>query len=594
MWRTPWGSGWRAWKWESKVGASQINRFGRGFAVLSLCACAGARVGHAQVLLVNDDAPLGGDGLTWATAYRDLQDAISTASASLGLITEIWVAEGSYRPDRGTGDRNLSFDLGSGLRVFGGFIGNETTLSARPAVLRPTILSGDIGVIGDSLDNSYHVVLMRNIFKAATLDGFIVRDGRADQMTFPNNSGGGLLNEGAMTIRNCTFEENFAASGAGLLSRTNPSMIDACVLRNNRATSDGGGALVRDGGMVKNSTFSGNNAKFGGALQIIGQVRVDNCQFLSNYGQLGGGLQHTNGGSFISRCRFVSNCAFQGGAAYIGAGATITHSWMVSNSANQGGGVYFVSGASLLNTLLVRNFAGNSGGATYSAVTGINLRSCTIARNGAASFGGGIYMDNGTFTLANTIVWDNTDGTVNPTQTQQITKGAGTLTVRSTLVQGWTGSLGGTGNGGGNPRFADADGADRVPGTFDDDYHLLPWSAAIDAGDNSFAAADTADLDGDLDVLEAAPIDLGGMPRFIDYPPCTGPQMDGRAPIDIGAYELPRPLPPGDANGDGVVTFGDITAVLANFGAMASICDVDCDGVVGFSDVTMVLANFGS
>lgn len=572
----------------------QSDRLLRGFVALTLCFCAGARTANAQVLLVNDDAPIGGNGLTWATAFRDLQDAISVASASLGLITEIWVAEGTYRPDRGTADRTASFDLGSGLRLYGGFMGNETLLSARPTVLRPTILTGDIGVQLESSDNSHHVVVMRNIFRAATLDGFTVRDGRADQTGWPHNSGGGLLNEGAMTINRCSFEENFAASGAGLMSRTNPSTIDGCAFRNNRSTSDGGGALVRDGGSIRNSAFTGNNAKFGGALQIIGPVRVDNCQFLSNYGQLGGGLQHTNGGSVISRCWFVGNAAFQGGAAYIGAGATITHSWMLSNSANQGGGVYFVSGASLLNTLMVRNFAGNSGGATYSAVTNIYLRSTTLARNGAASFGGGIYMDNGTFTLANSIVWDNTDGSVNPVQSQQITRAAGTLTVRSTLVQGWTGSLGGTGNSGGNPRFANADGPDLIPGTTDDDYHLLPWSAAIDAGDNSLAAADTADLDGDLDVTEPAPIDLGGAPRFVDYPPCTGPQSDGRSPIDIGAYELQRPLPVGDANGDGAVNFGDVTAVLASFGAAVSPCDVDCDGLVGFSDVTTVLANFGS
>lgn len=547
-----------------------------------------------QILHVNDDAPTGGDGLTWATAYHDLQDAIAAASGSMGAVSEIWVAEGTYRPDRAMGDRALSFDLGSGLRLYGGFVGHEASLANRPTVLRPTVLCGDIGVAGDMLDNSFHVVQMRNIFRSATLDGFVVRNGRADQPTFPNNSGGGLLNEGAMTVVNCTFEDNFAASGAGVFSRTNPSTFDGCVFRNNRASSEGGGGMFRDGGAVRNSTFSGNNAKFGGGMQIIGPVRIDSCQFISNFGQLGGGVQHTNGGSFIARCRFVGNSAFQGGAAYIGAGATITHSWMFSNNANQGGGVFFVSGASLLNTLMVRNFAGNSGGGIYSAVTNINVRSCTIARNGAASFGGGIYMDNGTFTLANAIVWDNTDGTVNPAQAQQIVRAAGTLTVRNTVVQGWTGSLGGVGNSGGNPRFADPDGPDEVPGSADDNYHLMPNSAAIDAGDNTLAPADTADLDGDLDLLEPAPVDVDGMPRFVDYPPCTGPQADGRLSIDIGAYELQRPLPIGDANGDLVVNFSDITSVLASFGSINHVCDVDCDGVVGFSDVTTVLANFGS
>ena len=49
------------------------------------------------ILYVDDDAPLGGDGLSWDTAYRFLQDALATASDS----TEIRVAQGAYQPDLG-------------------------------------------------------------------------------------------------------------------------------------------------------------------------------------------------------------------------------------------------------------------------------------------------------------------------------------------------------------------------------------------------------------------------------------------------------------------------------------------------------------
>jgi hypothetical protein len=55
-------------------------------------------------------------------------------------------------------------------------------------------------------------------------------------------------------------------------------------------------------------------------------------------------------------------------------------------------------------------------------------------------------------------------------------------------------------------------------------------------------------------------------------------------------------LPVGDANGDGSVTFGDITTVLANFGTSGEGIpgDADCNGTVAFADVTAVLANFGN
>lgn len=53
----------------------------------------------------------------------------------------------------------------------------------------------------------------------------------------------------------------------------------------------------------------------------------------------------------------------------------------------------------------------------------------------------------------------------------------------------------------------------------------------------------------------------------------------------------------GDANRDGVVTFADITSVLATFGTSylpgTGVGDADYDGTVNFADITSVLANFG-
>ncbi len=50
----------------------------------------------------------------------------------------------------------------------------------------------------------------------------------------------------------------------------------------------------------------------------------------------------------------------------------------------------------------------------------------------------------------------------------------------------------------------------------------------------------------------------------------------------------------GDANGSGVVDFGDILAILANFGGPGPVGDADGNGVVDFSDILTVLANFGA
>ncbi|MHC4659374.1 MAG: choice-of-anchor Q domain-containing protein, partial [Planctomycetota bacterium] len=63
------------------------------------------------------------------------------------------------------------------------------------------------------------------------------------------------------------------------------------------------------------------------------------------------------------------------------------------------------------------------------------------------------------------------------------------------------------------------------------DYHLLPGSPCIDAGDNNSVPADTTDLDGDGNTTEPIPWDLDGNPRVVDG------DNDGNSVVDMGAYE---------------------------------------------------------
>lgn len=55
---------------------------------------------------------------------------------------------------------------------------------------------------------------------------------------------------------------------------------------------------------------------------------------------------------------------------------------------------------------------------------------------------------------------------------------------------------------------------------------------------------------------------------------------------------------PGDANGDGVIDFNDINAVIANWAVVyapgTGPGDANCDGVVDFNDINVVIANWGS
>ncbi len=87
------------------------------------------------------------DGLSWFTAYTDLQQAIDAASAG----HEIWVARGVYIPTRGVDHPGLpptdtlrTFQLKDRVQLYGGFAGSETERSQRDWTANPTVLSGDL------------------------------------------------------------------------------------------------------------------------------------------------------------------------------------------------------------------------------------------------------------------------------------------------------------------------------------------------------------------------------------------------------------------------------------------------------------------
>ena len=76
---------------------------------------------QADTIFVDANAEPGGNGKSWQTAFDDLQDALAAAQAD----DEIWVAEGTYTPAPPNGDRKATFQLISGVGIYGGFVGKE-------------------------------------------------------------------------------------------------------------------------------------------------------------------------------------------------------------------------------------------------------------------------------------------------------------------------------------------------------------------------------------------------------------------------------------------------------------------------------------
>ncbi|MCB9230082.1 MAG: T9SS type A sorting domain-containing protein [Bacteroidia bacterium] len=232
----------------------------------------------ATVYFVDSSATLGANnGTSWANAFLQLKSATSIALSG----DTVKVAKGTYFPSY-VGDITQSFSPGNGVIVMGGFPNGGGANSTRNWITHPTILSGDIGVKGDSLDNSYHVCFLSS---TATLDGFIIEKGHG-RSTGNNRRGGGVfISAASSTIRNCVIRDNSVTdAGAGLYAQNagaNP-IITNCIFYRNRAVARGGAVNSQNTGCVvtmRNCTFFKNVATNGSAIanQSSGTTVLTNC-----------------------------------------------------------------------------------------------------------------------------------------------------------------------------------------------------------------------------------------------------------------------------------------------------------------------------
>ncbi|MGE0478890.1 MAG: immunoglobulin domain-containing protein [Phycisphaerae bacterium] len=548
------------------VATNFCDSFTSASATLTICTA-------NEVLFVKRDATGAGDGASWANAMTDLNSALAVASLCPG-VSEVWVAAGVYKPTPGS-DRAATIQLRSGVAILGGFAGNESLPAQRNPLVNLTVLSGDLA--GDDAgltnngENSYQVVTGSGTNATAVLDGFVIRGGNANLNPGggdPRSNGGGLfVNDGGPTIANCVFEYNAAANsggGAALLASTGTTLT-GCSFRDNAATATGGGGLFVSGGTATVTACAFNNntsGERGGAAKIDGNatITVGDCSFSANAAPStnavnGGGAIYTGAGNVrIVRGTFLVNTSgSDGGAIRSGGGGSVlvlSSSFAGNTSTDDGGGVYADGSTNL--TVANGVFSGNRatgtggvGGGLTAAGAVLTLVNSTFSGNSAGQAGGGVRTSGSTVkNIRNCAMWGNTA----PGGTQISTANTAPTVTYSVVQGGFTG----TGNANVNPLFVDADGADNLVGTADDDLRLSPGSPAIDRARNSDLPADAADLDGDGNTAEPLPLDFAGAPRLVDD--CaTNNTGIGTPPVDSGAFEFegtPPPVittPPADA-----------------------------------------------
>lgn len=169
----------------------------RGILLLVSFALVSSHIWAANIF-VDQDATGSANGNSWANAYTDLPNAL--ASATSGDL--IFVAEGVYKPTSGT-SRTVSFNIPSGVTIYGGFDGTETAINQRDIKNNLTVLSGNIGSLGTNSDNTYRLLIFINNTETSILDGFRMQGANSDDPATYNKGAVVYGINSSVQLRNC-------------------------------------------------------------------------------------------------------------------------------------------------------------------------------------------------------------------------------------------------------------------------------------------------------------------------------------------------------------------------------------------------------
>ncbi len=495
---------------------------------------------------LGDGTPAYRDGLSWATAFEHLQDALAVASPG----DEIRMAQGRYRPDQGTGvtsgDRAATFRVPDGVTIKGGFAGvGAADPDWRDSALFATVLTGDLAGNDDPndegrwLDNTKHIITAMGVGAGTVLDGLIITHGYA-----ADEHDAALYNEGgSLVLRDCTFRDNGADNGdAGVYNHKGNLRIEHCRFIHNGA-HEGSGALRNCEGALEviASEFIENGSAHEAAAvdNEKGQAVLFGCVFRAN-GSDRRGAVWSSGKLSLLYCTFADNdgCCGVGALVCADGSATIAHCLFYRNKADRVGALSILGGSVSLEQC---TFYGNI--CTDDWPGGVYCRPTSPSIDGvipAASL------------HANTcIFWANFGEEIDPGMDYeaQISGDPNFVTVEYCCVEGWTPERGGIGNIGVDPLFVAPD---------QNDFHLqsqaghwdgasLAWvaddvtSPCIDAGDPLIAVEHELFPNGGIVNMGAYGGTCEASKSWFGLEPCptvNAADLNGDGQVDAEDYRL--------------------------------------------------------
>ncbi len=463
--------------------------------------------------------------LQWAQANKD--NNLWDASNPL----KIYVAKGQYIPEINPETNSpsayfASFLMVRDVKIYGGFPDSgQPTIAGRDWEVNETILKGN--------DNGYSLVISAGFVGTALLDGFTIKNGKANGYLYRYINGayifglfgGGIhIGNSSPTLNNLIVKDNQAASrGGGIYTVESSAILTNITIANNRTTITG----------YPTTTETGRG---GGIASKNSSLTLEKVTITNNLGILSGGGMYNEGSSPTLKNVTIRNNVAEWVNTWtsgIGGGmhndlnsSPILKNVIISGNRTRssGGGIANTSNSSptLTNVLICGNLAENihfsdtyysfGGGISNQYNSSPTLKNVTIINN-RSFYSGAIYnYENSTAYVFNSIVWGNS-GSIFGSGSENIHSSSSSNIIQSIVYGSTIGNIPGLPSGlSVSDLFINPISADSAPTTLGN-YKLKINSLAINAGDNLHYT----DFQNDYD--------LSGSPRLIgDF-------------IDLGAYE---------------------------------------------------------
>src|SRR5262249_16416946 len=309
------------------------------------------------------------------------QGTLTITSDPLLVTTTAGSGPGSLR------DVIANAPLGSTVHFLSGLRGTIILTSGPLAGSKDVSIAGPgAGVITVSGNQAFRVLQIAPAV-TVTISGLTIADGRA-----LGNVGGGIANDGTLTLSNVTVSANYAAPrGGGIYNGSSGTLTLSDSRVSGNSTTNAGGGIFNVGTMtIENSAVSGNGSTDadGGGVYNVGTLTINHSTLWGN-GSVGafGGAVRNDGVLMIEQSTLSGNTADAGGAVFNVVTMTVSSGTLSGNTAvGEGGGIDNYGTLISRNTILAGNTVSIGSGPDLNGILtslGHNLIGTT---SGAAGF----------------------------------------------------------------------------------------------------------------------------------------------------------------------------------------------------------------